>query len=182
MDQILAWANDYSALGATFLVGGAALVYVIRIVVDKAIAAEFDKRNKRLELLLKRRSDFEERVLLDQYESVSRFILMLGKIGADLNRRRNGIEVSGLMSGTEIVPLSELYIELESKRFFLKPRQYEILRKSADNLLEFAKAEQHHEMLRVKKEQSQLKEELIDEMNKAFGINSISWADLAESQ
>ena len=46
--------------------------------------------------------------------------LRLGSIGTDLNRMRSGIEVDGLMKGKEVVPLSEVYVELQAKRFLLK--------------------------------------------------------------
>jgi hypothetical protein len=81
---------------------GAVLVFVFRYIVEKAVEAEFDKRNKRIELLLTRRSNFEEKVLLDQYETVTKLQLALGKIGADLNRVRSGIEIEGLMKGKDI--------------------------------------------------------------------------------
>jgi hypothetical protein len=103
MNEIIEWAGKYSAPAVFLLACGAVLVFVFRYIVEKAVEAEFDKRNKRIELLLTRRSDFEEKVLLDQYETVTKLQLALGKIGADLNRVRSGIEIEGLMKGKDIV-------------------------------------------------------------------------------
>ena len=120
MDELLKWAGQYSAPVVILLACGAALIFAFQHVVEKAVEGEFEKRNKRIELLLQRRSNFEEKVLLDQYDAVTKLQLKLANIGADLNRLRSGIEVEGLMKGKDIVPLSEVSIDLQAKRFLLK--------------------------------------------------------------
>jgi hypothetical protein len=127
VDELLEWAGQYSAPVVIPLACGATLIFIFQHVVKKAVEVEFDNRNKRLELLLQRRSNFEEKVLLDQYEAVAELQLKLGNIGADLNRLRSGMEVKGLMKGKDIVPLSEVYIALQAKRFLLKEEFYNLL-------------------------------------------------------
>ncbi len=75
VDEILKWAGQYSAPVVILLAFGAALIFVFQQVVKKVVETEFDKRNKRLELLLQRRSNFEEKVLLDQYETATKLQL-----------------------------------------------------------------------------------------------------------
>ena len=182
MNVLIEWAGQYSAPVVALLGCGAALVFVFRYIVEKVVEAEFDKRNKRLELLLERRSDFEEKLLLDQYEVVTNLQLKLGNIGADLNRMRSGIEVEGLMRGKDIVPLSEVYIELQAKQFLLKKEFNNLLRKEADNLLAYANAKEPDEASRLSREFLRLNERFREEMNRAFGIEQISWNELGTVQ
>jgi hypothetical protein len=51
------------------------------------------------------------------------------------------MEVEGLMQGKEIVPLTEVYVELQVKRFLLKETFYDLLIKEANILLAFANAQ-----------------------------------------
>ena len=178
MNQIIEWAAKYSAPVVILFVCGAALVFVLRLVVEKTVEAVFEKRNKRLELLLERRSGFEEKVLLDQYKAVTELQLKLGKIGADINRMHSGIEVEGLLKGKDIVPLSEVYIELQAKRFLLRARLHNLLLKEADNLLASARANNSEEVSRLGREFLKLNEQFREEMNRAFGIEQISWTEL----
>lgn len=178
VNELLKWAGQYSAPVVILLACGAALIFVFRYVVEKAVEAEFDKRTKRIELLLERRSNFEEKVLLDQYEAVTALQLKLGNVGADLNRMRNGIEVEGLMNGKDIVPLSDIYVELQAKRFLLKEEFYNLLQKRADNLRAFANARNADEVSRLGREFLSMNQQFREKMNRAFGIEKISWTAL----
>ena len=182
MDELMKWAGQYSAPVIILLSCGYALIFIFQHVVKKAVEAEFDKRNKRLELLLQRRSNFEEKVLLGQYEAVTELQLKLGNIAADLNRLRSGMEVEGLMKGKDIVPLSKVYIDLQAKRFLLKEEFYNLLNKEADNLLAFANAKEPDQLSRLGIEFLKLNETFREEMNRAFGIEQISWTELGTIQ
>ena len=182
MDEILKWAGQYSAPVVILLACGAALIFVFQHVVEKSVESEFDKRNKRIELLLQRRSNFEEKVLLDQYETVTKLQLKLANIGADLNRLRSGVEVEGLMKGKDIVPLSEVYIELQAKRFLLKEEFNNLLKKEADILLAFAQAKNPDEISKLGREFLKLNESFREEMDRAFGIEQISWTEMRTVQ
>ncbi len=182
VDVLLKWAGQYSAPVVILLACGAALIFAFRHVVEKAVEGEFEKRNKRIELLLKRRSNFEEKVLLDQYDAVTKLQLKLGNIAADLNRLRRGMEVKGLKKGKDIVPLSEVYIDLQAKRFLLKEAFYNLLRKEADSLLAFANAKEPDEISRLGREFLKLNETFREEMNREFGIEQIGWTELGISK
>ncbi len=85
-------------------------------------------------------------MLLDQYNAVTELQLKLGKIGADINRMHNGVEVEGLKKGKDIVPLSEVYIALQAKRFLLRERLHSLPLKEADNLVASARANNSEEV------------------------------------
>ncbi len=182
VNELINWIRQYSIPVVILLACGAALVFVLRHVVEKAVDNQFEKRQKRLELLLERRSKFEEKVLLDQYEAVAKLQLKLASIGADINRMRSGIKVEGLMKGKDIVPLSEVYIELQAKRFLLKEGFYELLSKEADNLLTFGNANDPDEVSRLGREFLELNESFRKEMNLVFGIEKMSWTELGSIQ
>jgi hypothetical protein len=76
------------------------------------------------------------------------------------------------------VPLSEVYIELQAKQFLLKEEFYNLLRKEADNLMAFANAKEPDEVSRLGREYLKLNERFREEMNRAFGIEGISWTEL----
>lgn len=178
MNVIIEWIQKYSAPVVILLACGAALIFLLQQVVEKSVESEFEKRNKRIELLLTRRSNFEEKVLLDQYNTVIDLQSRIGKIGADLNRLRHGIKVESFMKGNEIVPLTEIYLELQSKQFLLKEEFYEILQNEADNLLALANAKKPEEIERLGRNFLDLNTKFKDRMNHAFGINQINWNTL----
>lgn len=178
MDLIIAWIEKYSAPVVVLLACGAALIFLLQQVVEKSVESEFEKRNKRFELLLSRRSNFEEKVLLDQYNTVVDLQSRISKIGADINRIHHGIKVDNLMNGNEIVPLTEIYLELQAKRFLLKEEFYEILQDEANNLLAFANAKEPGEIERLGRKFLDLNIKFRDLMNGIFGINQISWNTL----
>lgn len=182
MDQLINWAGQYSAPVVFLLAFGAALIFVFQHSVKKVVEAEFDKRHKRIELLLQRRSNFEEKVLLDRYEAVTKLQLKLANIAADLNRWRSGMKVEGLIKGKDIVPLSEVYIELGAKRFLLKEEFYDLLMKEADNRQMFAKAGEPDQLSRLDRQFLKLNETFREEMNRAFGIDRINWTELGTAQ
>jgi hypothetical protein len=180
VNQLIEWAAKYSTPVFVLLACGAVLIYILRLVVEKTVEAEFKVRNKRLELLLERRSGFEEKVLLNQYMAVTELQLNLSKIGADINRMHSGIEVEGLFNGREIVPLSEVYIELQAKRFLFRNRFHDILLKEANNLLSLARAANSDEVEMFAREFLQLNEQFGEEMNRVFGIEQIGWNESQE--
>lgn len=181
MSILLTWAGEYSASVVILFVCGAALIFVFRHIVEKVVEAEeaeFDKRNKHLELCLERRSGFEEKILIDQYEAVTTLQLKLGKISADLNRIHSGKNIEGFREDKKIVPLTEVYIELQAKRFLLKEEFSILFQKEADILFKAANTENTDEFFRLGRDFLILNEEFKKQMNHVFGIEQISWAEL----
>ena len=180
MQIILEWAKSYSAPAAILLVCGAALIYILQRIVEKTIEAQFDVRSKRLELLLQRRSNFEEKILLDQYAAVSDLQLRIKKIEADINRQRHGVTVEGLMKGNDIVPLSEVFVELEAKSFMLKEHLCDLLKGEVRALISFANAKHPTEVKSCEQQILNLNTELRAEMDAVFGIDQITWDSIGQ--
>jgi hypothetical protein len=86
------------------------------------------------------------------------------------------------MKGKDIVPLSEVYLDLQAKRFLLKEAFYNLLRQEADNLLAFANAKKPEEISKPTHDFLKLNELLRKEMDRAFGIEQISWSELETVQ
>jgi len=178
MEQLLTWLGQYSAPVVMLLALGAVLIYGIQRIVERVIEGKFAEHDKRMELLLVRRSNFEEKVLLDQYEMVTALQLRLAGIGADINRVRSGTDVEGFMQGREIVPLTQVYVDLQARRFLLKEPFYRLLNAQADVLLASANADSADEWERLGRRYLALIDEIRAEMNRTFGIDAISWETL----
>lgn len=178
MEVILEWAKDYSAPVVLLLAFGAALLFVFQRLAEKSVESMFERRNQRIELLLRRRSSFEEKVLTDRYSAVAELALRLGKIGADLNRLHHGKDVPGLLDGDEIVPLTEVYIDLEARRFLLGESFHALLREQARCLLHMANVRDEAAKVQVSQDYLAACAHLREEMNRNFGLDSIAWDDL----
>ncbi|PUB79756.1 MAG: hypothetical protein DBO99_02800 [gamma proteobacterium symbiont of Ctena orbiculata] len=59
-------------------------------------------------------------------------------VSTDLNRLKSGLEVSGLMNGHDIVPLTEVFKQIEANKNLVGSELYSILRDLGNNLIEFA--------------------------------------------
>jgi hypothetical protein len=105
VEALIEWATKYSPGVLALLIVATAAVYVLKLLTEKVVAGQFDRYAKQMELRLKNRSDFEQRILLDQYALVSDLAEQLGRVATDLNRHRHGTSVEGLFRDGDIVPL-----------------------------------------------------------------------------
>ena len=64
MTEIISWLKNYSPGVVLLLAIGAAVFYVLRIAVEKTLSAKLNSYAKEMELLLQRRSDFTDRILM----------------------------------------------------------------------------------------------------------------------
>ena len=181
MEQLLTWAANYSMPVLILLAIGSAFTFVFQKIVEKAVEAQFDRRTKRIELLLEKRSNFEEKVLLDQYKTVADLQTKLSRVGADLRRARGGVNVKGLYKDNEILPLSAIFLELEAKQFLLRKEFHTLLLQEANNLLKFANTKAQEEASTLMLEYQQLNDEFHAEMNDWFGVDRICWFTLEGS-
>ena len=85
METLISWITKYSPQVVFLLVLGASLVFAMREIFKKAISTGFDKHKEEVNLALKRKSNFKERLLLDQYELTKKLQEDIVNIGADLN-------------------------------------------------------------------------------------------------
>lgn len=172
MDTLLQWLSKYSLPVVALIALGAIFLFLIKYVTEKALDNRFKQYEKEIALRLERRSRFEEKLLLDQYLLATELFHKVGRIVTDLNRHRHGVTVDGLLLGNDVVPLTQVYEELSSKRYLLGSRFHDVLRRHCDLVLRIANA--------TKQEHQQIETEylhLIDEFNRIateeFGIESI---------
>jgi hypothetical protein len=120
MTQLLDWLTKYSPAVVLLIAFGAALLFVIKLIVEKSIASEFDAKSKVFETLLKRRSAFEEKVLSDRFALITGISTRLERVMTNLNRLRSGQPApDGFMKQNEIVPLTEIFEDVSVNRLDL---------------------------------------------------------------
>jgi hypothetical protein len=178
MSEILEWVTRYSPPVILLLAAGAAVVYVLEHATEQAIKTQFDRYSKEMELRLKRRSDFEQKILLDRYELVTGLAVRLGRVTTDLNRARHGTVVEGLFRDNDIVPLTSVFEELAVKRFLLTERFHAIFQKQAHTVLRIANAKDDAERGQLEATYVQGLDELNRAVNQDFGLEKISWGEM----
>ena len=120
MTDLLDWLTQYSPPIVLLIALGAGLLWVAKLVIERSIASGFDEQSKRLEIVLNRRSAFEERVLLERFERINRLSEKLVRVMTNLNRMRSGQPApENFMSHNEVVPLTEIFEGLEIHRLML---------------------------------------------------------------
>ncbi|AVO36380.1 hypothetical protein [Pukyongiella litopenaei] len=175
--DILELLATYSPLAILFAALVAAGVFLVQKSTERAILAEFDRRAKLFELGVERRSRFEEMILLERYETIGDILNRLTRIASDLNRRRHGTEVEGLIRDGDIVPLTEVFEILGARRHILTERFHPILGQMAGLLIRLANTPDDAAARQVQDEYGALQSRLQDEITTAFGLDRIVWAE-----
>lgn len=133
MNDLLKWIATYSPSVAALLVLSAGVVFVFKIVVERAIDARFAEQTKALELRLQRRSAFEERVLLDRYQLVTQFSNRLEDVRHNITRIRSGSPpAKDFQVGQDIPSLTAIHGELKVNRSILSDELFDILRRKEE--------------------------------------------------
>ncbi|MBA3965034.1 MAG: hypothetical protein H0X47_04555 [Nitrospirales bacterium] len=176
MEVLLEWIKHYSLPVVVLLCLGTVWVFVLSKTVEQAISAEFDQRTKQVNVRLEKRSNFEEQVLLDRYKVVRDVERRIQKVATDLNRVRHGSKVKGRMNGSAIVPLTEVFEELNSNRFLLTKPLYHILSRQAQLVLNMEQERDLERSRELETEYVKSHDEFIAAMNREFEINKISYS------
>lgn len=176
MAEILSWLKDYSPAMVLLLALGASILFVLKLTVEKSIAANFDAHTKKIELHLARRSSFEEKVLTERFALVTSLSARLEKVMTNLNRIRSGQPVpAGFMKQNEIVPLTKIFEELSVHRLVLTEDFHGLFWKKAQLALKAANAQNAEEWQKIGDEWLRLQEEVRVVAEAAFGISKIRW-------
>jgi hypothetical protein len=138
VDDILGWLTKYSPPVVLLLVLGGIFIFVSKQMIENTISAQFQQYKKEVELRLQRRSNFEERVLLDRYALLRDIHHKIGRVMTDLNRVRSGTTVEGLIRNNDIVPLTEVFELIEHNRYLITERFREILGGQAQLAIKYA--------------------------------------------
>ena len=176
MSEILQWLKDYSPGVVLLIALGAALVFVIKLIVEKSIESTFDARTKQLEKALERRSTFEEKVLSDRFSLIVAFSSRLERVLTNLNRLRSGQAApEGLMRQNEIVPLTEIFEDLSVHRLVLGEVFHGLFLKQAQLALNVANTSSGEEWKALADEWTGTQQAIRREVEAAFGISGIKW-------
>jgi hypothetical protein len=175
METIIKLVEQYSAPIVLLIAFSSAMIYVLKLVVEKTVSTHFDRYSKEIELKLNRRSEFEQKVLLDRYELVSDLANRIERVASDLNRARHGIEVQGLFEKGDLVPLSVIFEDLVSKRYLLTERFYQFFWNQSQVVLKIANAKDKSSLEELTQQYIRNREKFIRAVNKVFGIDKISW-------
>ncbi|HEU0299635.1 MAG TPA: hypothetical protein VFR37_09280 [Longimicrobium sp.] len=141
MNDILGWLSTYSPPIVALILVLAALLYLLKQVVDRSITAGFAAHAKEVELALSRRSAFEEKVLIDRYTLITGLSERLQRVMTNLNRIRHGKPVpEGFMVQNELPTLTEIFEDLEIQRVVLGDEFHQMFLRQAQIALHFANA------------------------------------------
>ncbi|MEO1000353.1 MAG: hypothetical protein AAFW69_07085 [Pseudomonadota bacterium] len=176
METLIGWLGTYSPGVVAVLVTGGALLWLIREVTKGAVAAEFDRLTKAIELRLERRSAFEERVMLDRYAVAGDLHMRIVRVMTDLNRHRSGTPVEGLFSGRDIVPLTDVYERLEANRYLLPEGLHRLLVERARLVLAIANAPDAAALEALTRDYAAALSAFHREMDRVFGLSGIDAA------
>jgi hypothetical protein len=176
MAQLLDWLTKYSPEVVVLIAFGAALLFVMKLIVEKSIASEFDAKSKVFEALLERRSAFEEKVLSDRFALISGLSARLERVMTNLNRLRSGQPApDGFMKQNEIVPLTEIFEDVSIHRLVLGEDFYRLFSKQAEFALKAANLSSSEDWRETGEEWAALREEIRLAAEAAFGISKIHW-------
>jgi hypothetical protein len=171
METLIAWLQSYSLPVTVLLLIGAALLFVMKLVTERAVEAQFSRLTKEVELRLEQRSRFEEKIMLDQYAAASKTFAQIQAVATSVNRYLHGQPTEGLFKGTDLVPLTEVYEAIEAQRYLLGERLCELLEQLAGCVLRLANADSAAAREQVGKDYAALRTAFHAEMRDAFGIS-----------
>jgi hypothetical protein len=176
MTQLLDWLTKYSPAVVLLIAFGAAMLFVTKLIVEKSVAYEFDTKSKVFEKLLERRSAFEDKVLSDRFALITGLSARLERVMTNLNRVRSGQQApDGFMRENEIIPLTEIFEDLEIHRLVLGDDFYRIFSTQALLALKAANLSSSEDWRDSGQEWARGREELRGAAEAAFGISKIRW-------
>jgi hypothetical protein len=144
MDEILSLLKEYSPPVVLLLVVAGIVVYLLKLFIERGIEAGFNAHEKTLELALESKSAFKDKVLLERYTQIGNLSARLQKVLTNINRKHQGQPIpAGFEVGTEIVPLTEIYEDLEIHRLTLTEVFHDLFSEKAELVLNLANAAPH---------------------------------------
>ena len=165
MTEILGWLGQYSAGVVALIALGAALLYLMKLLIEKTIDNS-----------LKRRSAFEEKVLTDRFTLLASFSSRMHKVTTTLNRFRAGQPLpDGFLVHNEIVPLTAICEDISANRLVLGETFHAMLFEKTDAMMRLANARDDDAWNAVSGELAAIESRLLAEAERVFSINRITW-------
>jgi len=175
MNEVLKWLSAYSPAIVLLLSLGAAFIFILKFVTEKTIANAFDRYKKTLELKLEKRSNFEEKILLDRYLVIRELQTKIGTVMTNLNRIRHGATVEGFEVNNDIVPLTEVFELLAVNKYLITDKFHSILWQQAHIALQFSNETDAYQQKQLEEKYLALLQEFYTEMNAMFQLEKIKW-------
>jgi hypothetical protein len=165
MTEILGWLQQYSAGVVVLIAIGAALLYLMKLLIEKTIDNS-----------LKRRSAFEEKVLTDRFTLLASFSSRMHKVTTTLNRVRAGQPCpDGFFEQNEIVPLTTICEDISANRLVLGETFHQMLFEKTDAMVRLANAHDDDVWNAASVELAAIDSKLLAEAERVFGISRIAW-------
>lgn len=140
MDVLVNYLTRYSppvvATLVCLFIGG----YFVKYGIEKTLEAEFQKRDRQLELAMKRQSNFQEKILWEKYIVLTSQNEELHKLRAEINKVIiTKPEKILFKEGVDIPRLTAVYEQLNINRFLIGEEIYRLMRKQGRLLMAFSK-------------------------------------------
>jgi hypothetical protein len=165
MTEILGWLQQYSTGVVVLIAIGAALLYLMKLLIEKTIDNG-----------LKRRSAFEEKVLTDRFTLLASFSSRMHKVTTTLNRVRAGQpRPDGFFVHNEIVPLTTICEDISANRLVLGETFHQMLFEKTDAMVRLANAHDDDVWNAASVELAAIDSKLLAEAERVFGISRIAW-------
>ncbi|MGH3518224.1 MAG: hypothetical protein ACRDQ7_12560 [Haloechinothrix sp.] len=180
MNDVLDWLTRYPLWVVLVLAVAAVLIYVAKLIAEQVAEKRTELTFTARQLRIDGRSSFENRVLTDRYDIFNQLFARLTRITTDLNRVRSGSAphtepfLTKIGNRTEIVPLTELFEDLELHRLVLGDEIYNELSETADLVLRMANAGSDESGVLATR-WSQARGRLRDLAESQFGLSQIHW-------
>ncbi|HEV2815976.1 MAG TPA: hypothetical protein VGW40_01945 [Allosphingosinicella sp.] len=182
MNDLLTWLGQYSLPVVVLIIAGAALLYFAKMMTEKAIAQQFDRYARVMDLQLQRRSNFEERILIERYTLFREINHKIATIFTNLNRMHGGTKIEGLIRDNDVVPLTEVCDLIASNRYLIPDRFRIVFQKEVELALRFANADQQQQN-EIGQTWLALRHEFDGLMVGAFGLDQdCAWTEAVDAQ
>ena len=127
-------------------------------------------------MFLERRSGFWDKVLSERYLLITSLNSRLKKVQTNLNRLRTNHPVpDGFRQGVEIVPLTEIFEDIQIHRLVLGEHYHQLFFRLAQHSLELANAAHETTWNSVTERMLKLEQNIRDAADKDFHISQISF-------
>ena len=154
MDLLVKYLTRYSppviiALVCLFIGG-----YFVKYGIERTLEAEFQKRDRQLELAMKRQSNFQEKVMWEKYLVLTSQNREMHELRAEINGSFiTKSDSKSFKNGQDVPRLTAVYEQLNINRFLIGEEMYQLMRKQARILLQFSNldAKNKNDMEKYKK-------------------------------
>jgi hypothetical protein len=159
------------SLGAILLILWSATIYVIKIIVSNTIESKFDTYSKRFE----KRLDFEQKILGDRYTLIMDLSRRLENIMTNINRMRKGMEIPEgfLNKDNELIPLTEIFEDIDINRLALTEQFYELFTIKAQLALKAASIKDQQDWTTLAVEWGRNSAEIRSVTDEVFSLSKI---------